>query len=126
MKKKKLVQQIIGKNISIDLLKKVVLARIEEIISLSLKEINYSKYFNDNLNSSLILTGNGSNIFDKNSFHLDDDYRFDEISFYDENDSEICTAGYHFDINENNMMKIINKSNKKIGFFEKFFNFFSR
>ena len=124
--KKKLIQQIIGKNISIDLLKKVVLARVEEIIFLSLKEIDHLKYFNNSLNYSLILTGNGSNLFDKNSFHLDDKYNFEEISFYEENDSEICNAGYNFDNNGNNLMKIINKNDKKTGFFENFFNFFSR
>jgi len=124
--KKKLIQQIIGKNISIDLLKKVVLARVEEIIFLSLKEVDHLKYFNNSLNYSLILTGNGSNLFDKNSFHLDDKYNFEEISFYEENDSEICNAGYNFDNNGNNLMKIINKNDKKTGFFENFFNFFSR
>ena len=124
--KKKLIQQIIGKNISIDLLKKVVLARVEEIIFLSLKEIDHLKYFNNSLNYSLILTGNGSNLFDKNSFHLDDKYNFEEISFYEENDSEICNAGYNFDNNGNNLMKIISKNDKKTGFFENFFNFFSR
>ena len=124
--KKKLIQQIIGKNISIDLLKKVVLARVEEIIFLSLKEVDHLKYFNNSLNYSLILTGNGSNLFDKNSFHLDDKYNFEEISFYEENDSEICNAGYNFDNNGNNLMKIISKNDKKTGFFENFFNFFSR
>ncbi len=124
--KKKLIQQIIGKNISIDLLKKVVLARVEEIIFLSLKEFDHLKYFNNSLNYSLILTGNGSNLFDKNSFHLDDKYNFEEISFYEENDSEICNAGYNFDKSGNNLMKIISKNDKKIGFFENFFNFFSR
>ena len=124
--KKKLIQQIIGKNISIDLLKKVVLARVEEIIFLSLKEFDHLKYFNNSLNYSLILTGNGSNLFDKNSFHLDDKYNFEEISFYEENDSEICNAGYNFDKSGNNLMKIISKNDKKTGFFENFFNFFSR
>ena len=73
-----------------------------------------------------MLTGNGSNLFDKNSFHFDLKYNFKEISFYEENDSEICTAGNNFDKNEFNEMKFINKSKKKHGFFEKFFNLFSR
>ena len=49
-----------------------------------------------------------------------------EISFYEENDSEICNAGYNFDKSENNEMKFLSKSKKKLGFFEKFFNLFSR
>tara|TARA_B100001123_G_scaffold371174_1_gene434167 strand:- start:946 stop:2124 length:1179 start_codon:yes stop_codon:yes gene_type:complete len=124
--KKNLVQQIIGKKISVDLLKKVVLARVEEIISLSLKNISYSEDSKTNINSTLVLTGNGSNLFDKNSFHFDLKYNFKEISFYEENDSEICAAGYNFDVKEFNEMKLINKSKKKLGFFEKFFNLFSR
>jgi len=124
--KKNLVQQIIGKNISVDLLKKVVLARVEEIILLSLKDINFLEDFNNNINSTLVLIGNGSNLFDKNSFYLNVKYNFEEISFYEENDSEICNAGYNFDINEYNVMKFVNKSKKKTGFFEKFFNLFSR
>ncbi len=124
--KKQLIQQIIGKNISIDLLKKVVLARVEEIISLVFKDIFSSEKNKSNINSTLVLTGNGSNLFNKNSFHLDDKFNFTEISFYEENDSEICSAGYHFDIDENNTIKLLNKSKKKAGFFEKFFNFFDR
>ena len=123
LKKKNLVKEIIGKNISIDLLKKVVLARVEEIISLSLEDMNYLE---ENTNSSLVLTGSGSNLFDKNSFHFDINYSFKEISFYEENDSEICNAGYNFDIEDYNELKVINKSTKKAGFFEKFFNLFSR
>ena len=123
IEKKNLVKEIIGKNISIDLLKKVVLARVEEIISLSLEDMNYLE---ENTNSSLVLTGSGSNLFDKNSFHFDINYSFKEISFYEENDSEICNAGYNFDIEDYNELKVINKSTKKAGFFEKFFNLFSR
>ena len=83
-------------------------------------------YLEENTNSSLVLTGSGSNLFDKNSFHFDVNYSFKEISFYEENDSEICNAGYNFDIDDYNELKVINKSIKKAGFFEKFFNLFSR
>ena len=124
--KKNLVKEIIGKNISIDLLKKVVLARVEEIIKLVFKDICFSDELKNFQNSTLVLTGNGSNLFDKNSFHLDIKYNFAEISFYEENDSEICNAGYNFDKSENNEMKFLSKSKKKLGFFEKFFNLFSR
>ena len=124
--KKNLAQEIIGKNISIDLLKKVVLARVEEIIKLVFKDICFSDELKNFQNSTLVLTGNGSNLFDKNSFHLDLKYNFAEISFYEENDSEICNAGYNFDKSENNEMKFLSKSKKKLGFFEKIFNLFSR
>ena len=124
--KKNLIQEILGKNISVDLLKKVVLARVEEIISLSFKEIFFLPDSNQNINSTLVLTGKGSNLFDKNSFHLDINYNFKDISFYEENDSEICNAGYNFYTKKYNEIDSLNKSKKKEGFFEKFFNLFSK
>tara|TARA_B100000530_G_scaffold10332_1_gene8189 strand:+ start:924 stop:2105 length:1182 start_codon:yes stop_codon:yes gene_type:complete len=120
-----IIKKIIGKNISIDLLKKVVLARIEEIIKLSFKDMNISESIDKKQNLNLVLIGNGSKIFNKNSFQLEDKYNFKEINFYEENDYEICKAGLIFrdnfkDINQAKLMKYQNK----LGFFHKFFNFF--
>ena len=120
-----IIKKIIGKNISIDLLKKVVLARIEEIIKLSFKDMNISESIDKKQNLNLVLIGNGSKIFNKNSFQLEDKYNFKEINFYEENDYEICKAGLIFRdnfkyINQAKLMKYQNK----LGFFHKFFNFF--
>ncbi len=122
---KDIVKKIIGKNISIDLLKKVVLARIEEIIKLSLKDINIRKINDKNENLNLVLIGNGSKIFNKNSFQLDNKYNFKEINFYEENDHEICEASLIFkgkfkEINKEKFKKYQNK----MGFFQRFFNIF--
>ena len=122
---KEIVKKIIGKNISIDLLKKVVLARIEEIIKLSLKDINIRKINDKTQNLNLVLIGNGSKIFNKNSLQLDDKYNFKEINFYEENDHEICQAGLIFkekfkEINKEKLKKYQNK----MGFFQRFFNIF--
>ena len=122
---KDIVKKIIGKNISIDLLKKVVLARIEEIIKLSLKDINIRKINDKTENLNLVLIGNGSKIFNKNSFQLDNKYNFKEINFYEENDNEICEAGLIFkekfkEINK----KKFTKYHNKMGFFQRFFNIF--
>ena len=122
---KDIVKKIIGKNISIDLLKKVVLARVEEIINLSLKDINIRKINDKTQNLNLVLIGNGSKIFNKNSFQLDNKYNFKEINFYEENDHEICEAGLIFkekfkEINKEKFKKYQNK----MGFFERFFNIF--
>ena len=122
---KDIVKKIIGKNISIDLLKKVVLARIEEIINLSLKDINIRKINDKTQNLNLVLIGNGSKIFNKNSFQLDNKYNFKEINFYEENDHEICEAGLIFkgkfkEINKEKFKKYQNK----MGFFQRFFNIF--
>ena len=120
-----IIKKIIGKNISIDLLKKVVLARIEEIINLSLKDINIRKINDKTQNLNLVLIGNGSKIFNKNSFQLDNKYNFKEINFYEENDHEICEAGLIFkekfkEINKEKFKKYQNK----MGIFQRFFNIF--
>ena len=122
---KDIVKKIIGKNISIDLLKKVVLARIEEIIKLSLKDINIRKINDKTENLNLVLIGNGSKIFNKNSFQLDNKYNFKEINFYEENNHEICEAGLIFKekFKEINKEKFTKHQNK-MGFFQRFFNIF--
>ena len=120
-----IIKKIIGKNISIDLLKKVVLTRVEEIIELSFKGMSVSENIDKQQNLNLVLIGNGSKIFNRNSFQIEDKYNFKEINFYEENDLEICKAGLMFEkkfIDENT--KKLKKNQKKIGFFHRFFNFF--
>ena len=121
------MKEIIKKNISVELLKKVILARIEEIIELALKDINIVNDFKISSNSILLLTGDGSKIFNKNSFHLDDKYNFKEISFYEESNLEICNSGLKFFKDSNNeRIEMTSKVLKKEGFFEKFFKLFGR
>lgn len=119
-------KEILEKSISVDLLKKVILSRIEEIFDLIFEDLTVIKNLNKQ-NSILVLTGNGSKLFNKNSFHLNQKYTFEEINFYEENVAEICEAGLNFEINSDaNHIKIITKNRKKPGFFENFFNFFGR
>ena len=120
-----IIKKIIGKNISIDLLKKVVLTRVEEIIELSFKGMNISKNIDKKQNLNLVLIGNGSKIFNRNSFQIEDKYNFKEINFYEENDIEICEAGLMFEENfkDENPQKL-KKNQKKLGFFHRFFNIF--
>ena len=126
-KNEKFLKKIINKNISVDLLKKVILSRIEEIIELVFKNFHYSERVNNFSNSILVLTGNGSKLLDKNTFYMNDEYNFKEIIFYEEKDIEICLTGLKFDINsQDSDLKEVQKSLKKIGIFEKFFNFFGR
>ena len=126
-KNEKFLKKIINKNISVDLLKKVILSRIEEIIELVFKNFHYLEKVNNFSNSILVLTGNGSKLLDKNTFYMNDEYNFKEIIFYEEKDIEICLTGLKFDINsQDSDLKEVQKSLKKIGIFEKFFNFFGR
>tara|TARA_B100001250_G_scaffold408470_1_gene430940 strand:- start:719 stop:1894 length:1176 start_codon:yes stop_codon:yes gene_type:complete len=120
-----LVKELINKNISVDLLKKVVLARIQEIIELVFKDIKFSESFKSTSNSILVLVGNGSKFLHKNSFHLDNVFNLKEITFYDESDLNICKAGIEFNQSRTEI-KMIKKNNKKPGIFEKFFNFFGK
>ena len=126
-KNEKFLKKIINKNISVDLLKKVILSRIEEIIELVFKNFHYLEKVNNFSNSILVLTGNGSKLLDKNTLYMNDEYNFKEIIFYEEKDIEICLTGLKFDINSHDSdLKEVQKSLKKIGIFEKFFNFFGK
>ena len=120
-----IIKKIIGKNISIDLLKKVVLTRVEEIIELSFKGMNISKNIDKKQNLNLVLIGNGSKIFNRNSFQIEDKYNFKEINFYEENDIEICEAGLMFEENfKNENPQKLKKNQKTLGFFHRLFNIF--
>ena len=122
---KKIINKIIGKNISIDLLKKVVLARIEEIIKLSFKSISIPNNIDKKQNLNLVLIGKGSKIFNKNSFQIEDKYNFKEISFYEETNFDICNAGLTFEKNfMDDYPNQLKKNQKKPGFFHRFFNIF--
>ncbi len=117
----------IENNISLDLLKKVIHARIDEIFNLSLKNINFEEIFRDKSKSILILTGEGSKILDKNSIYLENNFKlFNEMNFFEENSETICISGYNFNKkNHNHEVKIIPKKIKKYGFFEKLFHIFN-
>ncbi len=113
--------------ISLDLLKQVIFARIEEIISLSFKDANLPKLIEHKKNSILIFTGEGSKILNKNSIYLPEEFNFfEDINFFDETHVSICQAGYRFNKTENLYeVNIIPKKLKKSGFFERLFHFFN-
>ena len=77
---------------------------------------NYTnKDYNDN---KLFLIGEGSLLFNNNTFHLNDKFEFKSINFCSLSDVEICEAGLKY--LHNHQLPVI--SNKKRGIFEKFFN----
>ena len=122
-----LIKNTIGKDIDIDNLKMVILARVQEIIDLSLIENKLIDKFKESNETLLVLTGDGSKIFNKNSFHLKDSFNFAEINFYDESDEEICGAGEKLFYFNNYKFEQKNIKNiKKEGYFERFFNLFGR
>ena len=117
----------VNNNISLDLLKKVIHARIDEIFNLSFKNINLEQIVSDKNKSILILTGEGSKILDKNSIYLENNYKFfNEINFFEENTETICLSGFNFNRkSHNHEVKVVPKKIKKYGFFEKLFHKFS-
>ena len=117
------IHEIINKNISVDLLKKVILYRVQEIIDLIFKKSNISDRKNVLEGSDLFLIGEGSKLFKNNSFYLDDRFGFKSINYYSESDVQICKCGLENHKIHYELPKIINK---KSGIFEKFFNFFDR
>ena len=115
--------EIFNKNISVDLLKKVILYRVQEIIDLSLNKLLLKKLQINLKNTDLFLIGGGSILFKNNSFYLKDKSEFNSINYYLEQDAEICKSGLTYYLNNSVMLE---KSKKKQGLFEKFFNFFGR
>ena len=117
------LKEIIDKKISIDLLKKVILYRVQEIIDLIYKKFSHQNLKKERKQSELFLIGQGSILFNNNSFHIDDKFEFNSINFYNENDIDICKSGLIFYLNNHQKPK---NSNKKQGLFERFFNFFQK
>ena len=114
-------KDLIEKQIPIKLLKKVILYRVQEIIDLIFEKAKSPTYDIDN--SRLILIGEGSKLFNNNSFYLNDKFQFKSIDFYSENVSQICKFALIYYLNNFEAPKL---SNKNTGIFEKFFNYFSR
>lgn len=116
-------REIIIKNISIDKLKEVILYRIQEIIDLTFKKLSKHNNNSNFKDTTLFLIGEGSILFNDNSFYLNDKFEFKSINCYEENDKEICNAALVYLFNNHKTPKI---NHKNQGLFEKFFNFFSR
>ena len=120
-----LFSEISEKNISIDLLKQVIQARVDEIINISIIQNNYFKNINFSEKPKIIFIGNGSKLISFiNNFNLKNS--FSELIFFDESDTKICEAGINYHKSDERSLISIEKKLKKTGFFEKFFNLFSR
>ncbi len=121
----KIYKKLINKKIPIDLLKKVILARVDEIFNLLFSDIQNSVHNLSKEKLLLVLIGRGSKLFDKNTFNFDSIENFKDIIFYEENDREICKLGLEYGFEQN--LELENKKfGKKQGIFEKFFNLFQK
>ena len=74
---------------------------------------------------NIIFFGSGSKSF-PNSYSVNIDNIFSDLSFYDENDSKICKAGFNYNKSEESSLTQIKRKVNKNGFFVRFFNLFSK
>ncbi len=120
-----LFSEIQKKNISIDKLKNIIQARVDEIIELAVYKNNYFKDTNNLEIQSLIFIGSGSKLLSNNT-NFESRKLFQELIFLKENELTICNAGLNYNKSEESQLVFSKKKTKKEGFFERFFNFFSK
>ena len=120
-----LYSEIIEKNISIDLLKQIIEARVNEIIELTILNNNYFKKINSTKKQCIVFIGNGSKLI-PNINSINSKKIFSDLIFFEENDSKICDAGINYYKSNESFLTKSKKKPKKTGFFEKFFNLFSK
>ncbi len=117
--------EILEKNISIDLLKQIIEARIDEIIELVVLRSNHNKNSKLFEKPKLVIFGGGSKLL-SNNYKLRINKLVSEVIIFDENDSSICAAGLNYDKSDESFVIKTKKKIKKLGFFEKFFNLFAK
>ena len=109
----------------INLLKQIIVARVNEIIELTVLKINHFKTKNPIIKPSIIFIGEGSKLL-PNILNIRSEKAFEEMIFYEENDSKIINAGINYLRSDQRFLSNNKKKQKKYGFFEKFFNLFSK
>jgi cell division protein FtsA len=111
-----------NKDISINILEKIIFARTEEILELCAKSIASNPNVKDNF--KMVLMGEGSKILDNQ--HKDKILFLNDIDFLEETLEDICQSGLRFVTGLNKQeVVVIPKRHTKQGFFEKFFHFFN-
>ena len=92
---------------------------------MSVKQNVYFKKLNSIEKPRIIFIGSGSKLL-RNYNNYDLKKSFSELLFYDESDTKICDAGINYLRSDERFLTNNKKKSKKIGFFEKFFNLFSK
>ena len=117
--------EILEKNISIDLLKQIIEARVDEIIKLVIYRSNNIKDLNLIARPKLVIVGGGSRLL-SNNYKLNINKSVSDLIIFDEIDSHICEAGHDYNKSDESFFIKGRKKIKKSGFFERFFNLFSK
>ena len=106
---------------SIKILKKIIFARIEEIIKLSTKSVELNMHNIGQL--KVVLMGEGSKIL--NNQHKKTISFLKNVDFFEETLEDICQSGFKFGVGPNRQeVVVIPKKQTKQGFFEKLFHLF--
>ena len=122
---KNLYTEILEKNISTNILKQIIEARIDEIIELVVSQNNIINKLSSITKPKLVMIGGGSKLL-SNNYNLNINKFISELIIVDENDSYICNAGRDYHKSEESFLIKTKKKSEKLGFFENFFNFFSK
>jgi|TARA_B100001142_G_C14311221_1_gene646693 cell division protein FtsA len=124
--KKEFLDIIKEKELSFDLIKKIIFARIEETLNLSFKTIKQNQSSEVNNQLKIILIGEGSKILDNKYIDIRETTPMvEEIDFFEESTSNICQSGLKL-LNGANKQEvvIVPKKLEKKGLFERLFYFF--
>ena len=111
---------------SLKLIKKIILARIDEILNLCLETIRSNENHDKIDKFKIVLMGQGSKILNNDSIPIKEIIPiFDEIDFFSETITTICESGLKLNqgLNQHEVVTIP-KKNKSTGFFAKLFHFF--
>tara|TARA_Y100000992_G_scaffold287796_1_gene240928 strand:+ start:293 stop:1459 length:1167 start_codon:yes stop_codon:yes gene_type:complete len=117
--------EISEKNISIDILKQIIEARIDEIFELVVLRSDYIINLKLLEKPKLVIVGGGSKLF-LNNYKLSINKSVSELIILNQNNFNICEAGFKFHKSEESFLIKTKKKIKKSGFFESFFNLFSK
>jgi len=124
--KEEFLQEFENQDVSLDLIKKIIHARIDEILNLSFEQITLNEKPLNNDNFKIILMGQGSKILNDNSIYIQETtISYDEIIFFKESGINICESGLKLSHGKNKQeVIVIPKKAARTGFFEKLFHLF--
>ena len=120
-----LYSDIFKKNISLKMLRNIIEARLEEIIEMVVIKNNYFKKIYSSEKPCIVFIGDGSILLSDN-YKLNIKKRFSDVIYMKESDSKICEAGFNYIKSKESLLTEAKKKIKKSGFFESFFNLFSK
>ena len=117
--------EILEKKISINLLKQIIEARIDEIMELAVFKSNSIKNLNTIEKPKLFIAGGGSQLF-SNSYRVGISDLISKLTVINENKINIFEIGASYHKSDESFLSKAKKKVRKMGFFEAFFNLFSK